>query len=390
VTDDAPVLLDVTRLVWRRWKGRLPTGIDRVCLAYLRHFAERAQAVVHHERFRRILNREASRDLFALLEGPPSRFRGALPMNILRHLRNLDCRGDNRVYLNIGHTGLNSPGFRDWVARSNVRPVYLVHDLIPISHPEFCRAGEAERHRNRMRTMLTTASAVIGNSQATLDDLAAFALNEVLPSPPSVVAWLGTDPLPKPEAIIAPDRPTFAVLGTIEGRKNHLMLLRIWSRLIDRFGIAAPRLLIIGQRGWEAEPVFDLLDNDLKLRSHVIELARCTDAELAQHLRTARALLFPSLAEGFGLPLVEALGIGLPVIAGDLPVLREIGGNIPLFLDPRADDAWEAAIIEYARPDSAERRSQLERMAGFTPPSWRSHFETVERWLSSLAAPAST
>jgi glycosyltransferase involved in cell wall biosynthesis len=260
VTNDAPYLLDVTRLVWRRWKGRYPTGIDRVCLAYLRHFGDCAQAVVQHRRFRRILDREASRELFELLDGPPTRFRRKLPLATLRHLGGIHAKGRGRIYLNIGHTGLDSPGFRDWVERSNVKPVYLVHDLIPITHPQFCRAGEADRHRARMRTVLTTAAGVIANSQATLDELSAFAAAERLPYPAALTAWLGVDPLPVSQHPRMPERPTFVALSTIEGRKNHLMLLEIWSRLIERLGDSAPRLLIIGQRGWEADPVFELLD----------------------------------------------------------------------------------------------------------------------------------
>ena len=384
MTDDSPLLLDVTRLIWRRWKGRHPTGIDRVCLAYLDHFGDRAQAVIQHDRFRGILDRNASRQLFALLEGSPRRFRWKLAPAILRNLRRLNCAGHDRLYLNIGHTGLNSAGFSDWLAKTSVRPVYLVHDLIPISHPEFCRAGEAEKHRRRMRTILSTAAGVIGNSQATLDELAGFAKEEGLPAPPGLAAWLGSDALPKPTHVQTPGRPTFVILGTIEARKNHFMLLQIWLRLIDRWGSAAPRLLVIGQRGWEAEPVFDMLDRTDRLRGHVVELNHCSDAELAVHLASARALLFPSLVEGFGLPLVEALAMGVPVIASDVPVFREIGADIPTYLDPRNEAAWESAIIEYSQAGSAERAAQLDRIKGFRAPTWPEHFERVETWLRTL------
>ena len=382
--NDARLLFDVTRLIWRRWKGRHPTGIDRVCLAYLNHFAGRAQAVVHHKLLRRILDREASRELFALLEESPQHFRRKLPVRILGNLSRLNCVGRNRIYLNIGHTGLNSVGFRDWVRRAGVRPIYLVHDLIPITHPEFCRAGESEKHRERMRTILTTAVGVIGNSQATLDELAGFANEEGLPVPPGLAAWLGSDALPKPAESQVPDRPTFVILGTIEGRKNHLMLLGIWSRLIDRLGSAAPRLLVIGQRGWEADAVFDMLDRNDKLRGHVVELNHCSDEALVQHLSSARALLFPSVVEGFGLPLVEALRMGIPVIASDVPVFREIGGDIPTYLDPRDEAGWESAIVEYSADRSAVRAAQLDRITGFHAPTWPGHFERVEAWLESL------
>ena len=384
MTDDAPYLLDVTRLIWRRWKGRFPTGVDRVCLAYLRHFGDRSQAVVQHDRLRRILSREASEELFHLLEGPPERFRRKLPLSALKNLTGLNAKGRGRLYLNVGHTGLNSPGFREWVRGANVRPIYLVHDLIPITHPGYCRGGESGRHRDRMRTVLTTGAGVIGNSQVTLDELARFAEDEGLKMPPSVAAWLGADPLPLPEALSEPERPTFVILSTIEARKNHLMLLKIWGRLIDRFGTAAPRLLAIGQRGWEADPVFELLDRSEKLRGHVVELGRSSDAEVAQHLASARALLFPSLAEGYGLPLVEAFGMGVPAIASDLPVFKEIGGDIPTYLGSTDEAGWEAAILDYSRPDSPERQAQLQRLGGFNPPSWQDHFETVEKWLHSL------
>jgi glycosyltransferase involved in cell wall biosynthesis len=386
MSDDAPILLDVTRLIWRRWKGRYPTGIDRVCLAYLRHFGAEAQAVVQHDRFRRILGRDASRELFDLLDGPKN-IRSTLPLGVLRHLSDLRGMGRGRPYLNVGHTGLDSAGFRDWVSSSEVKPIYLVHDLIPITHPHFCRAREDQRHRERMRTVLTTGSGIIGNSQVTLDELAHFADGESLPMPPSVVAWLGSEPLSLPPS--EPERrPTFVVLGTIEARKNHLMLLNIWLRLIDRLGDDAPRLLIVGQRGWKAEAVFDRLDRNEKLRGHVVELNHCSDDELARHIANATALLFPSLEEGYGLPLIEALGAGVPVIAGDLPVFREIVGQIPTYLGSSDDAAWEAAILDYAQSDSAARAAQLDRMKTFVPPSWRTHFGVIEAWLRKLGLTA--
>jgi glycosyltransferase involved in cell wall biosynthesis len=151
--------------------------------------------------------------------------------------------------------------------------------------------------------------------------------------------------------------------------------------LIDRLGTSAPRLLIIGQRGWEAESVFNLLDRSEKLRGHVVELSGCSDQELANHLASARALLFPSLAEGYGLPLVEAFARGVPVIVSDLPVFREIAGDMPTYLDPADEAGWEAAILDYAQLDSATRAAQVERIRSFRQPEWNGHFEIVERWL---------
>jgi glycosyltransferase involved in cell wall biosynthesis len=343
VLKPAPLLLDITRLVWRQWAGRRPTGIDRVCLAYLTHFADRAQAVVQHRHVRRILNPGVSRQLFHLLEERPKNLRSRLVRTLAGQLLTAGDRGRGRPYLNIGHTGLDDPMMRRWIQTADVLPVYLVHDA-----------------------------------------LEQFGLAERLPRPPQLAAWLGIPSFDKPLRPTLPDRPTFVVLGTIEARKNHLLLLTIWSRLIARFGAGTPRLLIIGQRGWEAEQVNVILDRDETLRGHVTELSGCSDSELAGHLSTARALLFPSLAEGYGLPLIEALGLGVPVIASDLPVLREIGQNIPMFLSPVDERSWETTILDFADASSSARAAQLDRISTFRAPSWTDHFAAVEHWLLTL------
>jgi glycosyltransferase involved in cell wall biosynthesis len=374
----------VTRLVWRRWEGRQPTGIDRVCLAYLDRFGPDAQAVVQHRHFRRILDPQASAVLFGLLAETRNDFRSALISAALRYGLRRGCEARRRLYLNVGHTGLNNPGFRAWVGESGVRPIYFVHDLIPITHPEFCRAGEAQKHRERMRTVLDTGIGVIANSRVTLDDLAAFARDEQLASVPAIAAPLGSDAIPALPMITNSGPPIFVILGTIEARKNHLMLLHVWTRLIETMGSKAPRLLVIGQRGWECQDVFDLLDRSPLLKLAVTEIGRCDDQALARHLAAARALLFPSLVEGYGLPLAEALRSGVPVIASNLPVFREIAGDVPDYLDPLDGPAWERTILAYASDRSPKRHEQLRRLSTYRPPVWADHFETVSSWLATL------
>jgi glycosyltransferase involved in cell wall biosynthesis len=226
---------------------------------------------------------------------------------------------------------------------------------------------------------------VIGNSKATLDDLRDLAALESRPSPPALAALLGSDALPSPAPAQArPQRATFVILGTIEARKNHLMLLQVWRRLVRRLGKDAPRLLVIGQRGWECEQALDLLDRSQLLDDSVTEIGRCDDATLASHLSQASALLFPSLAEGYGLPLVEALRVGVPVIASDQPVFREIAGDVPEYLDPLDGPAWERTILAYAEESSRLRQEQLKRLSGYRAPTWDDHFAAVSSWMATL------
>lgn len=386
IGNNRPLLLDVTRLIWRRWVGRFPTGIDRVCIAYLARYRTTSQAVVQYRGFRRILSEAASDRLFDLLQAPRRSVRPDLAAFIARERLSSSKRraGNGRLYLNVGHTALNDPDYLAWTVREDVRPVYMIHDLIPITHPEYCRAGEAERHALRVRNMLASAVGIIGNSEATIDSLTAFAEVVDLAVPSLIAAPLGTDLDLAVNDAPQSERATFVMLGTIEARKNHLLMLQIWARLVRDHGPHAPRLLVIGQRGWECEQVFDLLDRSDVLRDSVVETGRCSDAELDGHLRSACALLFPTLVEGYGLPLIEALASGTPVVASDVPVFHEIGQGVPDFIDPLDGPAWQQAIEEYAKPDSPRRAAQMERLASFIPPRWNGHFATVDSWLTSL------
>lgn len=379
------ILFDVSRMLWRAWGGQHPTGIDRACLAYIAHYRDNALAVVQRGGVTHILGRESSLELFDLMLSPPKRFRSKLAGLLARSFVKLEkpLHGMSRpLYLNVSHSGLDKQGHARWVRRSGVRAVYFVHDLIPITHPQFARKGIPERHAERMRLVLREAQGIIVNSADSLDNLSSFAEQEGVPLPPSLVAPLGVTSLISRSDQKAPiPEPYFVVLGTIEGRKNHLLLLRIWRKLIERLGDAAPKLVIIGQRGWSAQEVFDQLDREPALRGHVIELGSCDDNTLSAYLAHARALLFPTFVEGQGLPLTEALGVGVPAIASNLAVFEETAGDIPDYLDPEDDAGWEQAVMDYALPDSARRAAQIERMRGFVPPTWEAHFAAVDTWL---------
>ncbi|MDB5379719.1 MAG: glycosyltransferase family 1 protein, partial [Rubritepida sp.] len=175
----------------------------------------------------------------------------------------------------------------------------------------------------------------------------------------------------------------FVMLGTIEPRKNHLLALQIWRDFAIQGRTGAPRLLIIGRRGWENEQVFRLLDRG-NFGGLVEECGRLPDQEVAHLVQGATALLCPSFVEGFGLPLAEAMALGTPVIASNIPAAREVGGGVPDYLHPLDFLAWRRAILEMAEPRSARRAAQLTRLSQWTAPSWGRHFSAVEHFLQNL------
>lgn len=378
------MLIDVTRLADRLLQNRLPTGVDRVSLGYLTHFYDRARALVRFAGRWVELGRDDSRKIFrALLDGDADGH-SAIRRCVARGYALSWRQRHGGVLLNTGHSGLDRADYGATLIRRDLRPVFFLHDLIPMSHPEYCRPGESERHHFRLETMLSVGKGVIVNSQATRDELFNFASARNLPVPPCAVASLAPARLPAPFHGRPEKKPYFVILGTIEPRKNHSLLLHLWRQLVAEFGEVAPKLVVIGQRGWECEQVVDLLDRCAALQEHVIELPRCEDRELSTWLAHAQALLFPSFIEGFGMPLVEALMLGVPVIASDLPVFREIAGEIPLYLDPLDGPGWRRAVLEFVRPDSIERQVQIERIGSYAPPTWEQHFAVVEDLLKEI------
>jgi glycosyltransferase involved in cell wall biosynthesis len=381
------ILIDVTRLLGRFMKGRLPTGVDRVSLEYVRHFSGQGRALVRLGRKSVSLSPVASRRLFGELLHTSPGFRLRTVQLVAGACLNPGNWGiqQGAFLFNTGHSGLEQPRYADRLRRLKVKAMILVHDLIPITHPEYCRPGELGRHRARMNTALSTATGIIANSRSTLDELERYANKMGQRVPAAVASPLAPAVLPAPSAVRPFSEPYFVMLSTIEPRKNHWLLLQLWRKMVERYGDRTPRLVLVGQRGWECENVVDLLERCEELRGVVIELPACSDTDLATYLRHSQALLFPSFAEGYGMPLMEALALGVPVIASDLPAFREIAGDVPDYLDPLDGMGWMARIEAYTTTECTERVSQLARMSHFVSPTWQAHFGLVEQLLERLA-----
>ena len=192
-----------------------------------------------------------------------------------------------------------------------------------------------------------------------------------------LVAPLGIDLAPVPAVEASSERPYFIYVATIESRKNHLLLLRIWERLAQELGLIAPGLVLIGRRGWQHERVVARIAGSAALTALMQEHNTLPDVAVARLLGGATAALYPSFAEGYGLPVAEALALGVPVICSDLPELREVGGNVPVYLETGDEDAWHAMIRAYTEPGSGEREAQMARLSDWAAPSWDQHFALV-------------
>ena len=406
------VILDVSRLLFSIRRAA-PSGIDRVEMAYAKRWAARPSgectfvAQVPTGRFAAVPRPALAALLDAIGESwdgvPGARrraWRAALPLfsglgigagrralhDALAAPGKVDAA--QSVFLLVSHRALDRAGAIAPVRRAGAAFVPFVHDLIPLSHPEYARPPQVKRHAARVANIAAMADGVVVNSAATAQSLRGELAARGLRAPAVTVAPLGIDAARRgaTPAPLADGAAYFVCLGTIEPRKNHLLLLHLWRDFAARLGDRAPRLLLLGRRGWENENILDLLERCAALRGLVRECGAPGDAEVASLLAGSRALLFPSFAEGYGLPLAEALALGVPALCSDLPALREVGGAVPDYLDPLDGAAWRRAVLDYAEPDSAARAAQLARLAGWRAPGWDAHFDAVDALLERVVA----
>ena len=396
------IVLDISRLLGLAWAGQL-SGIDRVEFAHARHwrglpardvtfvaqspwgwFAALPDSLAH------ALLHEADRAIFPGKEGMLTRFRAMAAAALTFKFwgmgrgelaRRIAARSDS-FFLIVSHRALHHERATGGLISLGARFVPLLHDLIPLTHPEYTRPLATRQHEAKLDMVARRASGVMLTTEAVAESVRSHLIRRQRPLPAMGVMGLGLD-LPAPRRRPPAPHPYFVMLGTIEPRKNHLLMLQIWRDFAQEGLTDAPRLLIVGRRGWENEQVFRLLDRG-NFGGLVEESGRLSDQEVAHLIQGATALLCPSFVEGFGLPLAEAMALGTPVLASDIPAAREVGGGAADYLHPLDYLGWRNAILEMADPRSTRRGAQLDRLANWEAPSWGRHFSAVETFLQHL------
>lgn len=149
------------------------------------------------------------------------------------------------------------------------------------------------------------------------------------------------------QVVFSGEQPVFLAVGTIEPRKNHQYLLDVFDILWAQGSKA--RLCIVGRVGWKCDDFMERVNKHPELGKKLFMFNGLDDNGLEYAYANASALIFPSFAEGFGLPLVEAMQRGLPAIASDIPVFREVGGDYLSYCNPQDPETCAAIIREFER-----------------------------------------
>ena len=290
------------------------------------------------------------------------------------------------IYVNTGQLCWAMPWLVSWLRRRpDIKPVFMVHDAIPLERPELM----SERtlvHGKMMDAVARYAAGIIVPTVAARESI----LNELRKRGRTEIA-LTTVPHPVAAVFLEREAPDpdlldanyFVVCGTIEPRKNHRLLFAVWQELVRQRRERAPKLVVIGSRGHGAGPILKVPAQFDPHGVSVIHVSGLSSPALRRLMFHAKALLMPSLAEGFGLPIIEALAVGTPVIASNIPAHHEAGGGFAVYCDPYDARAWIDAVCVLA--DEHDTAKDIRRkIAAYRPLTAREYFERVGSFLESF------
>lgn len=271
------------------------------------------------------------------------------------------------VFLGLDLAPNHVPGNRallESLRLHGVRMYFVVYDLLPIRQPEVFIAGAQPWFEQWLSTVASVADGLLCISRSVADE---------------VLDWLDANPAPNrgrlqvgyfhlgadldaaapADTVSAPEaaalaqlalRPSLLMVGTLEPRKMHAQALaaveQLWNAGSD------VNLIIVGKQGWMVEALVERLRNHSEFGRRLFWLERASDAALQRLYAQCSALLAASSGEGFGLPLIEAAQHGLPVIARDIPVFREVAGEHAFYFNANGAGELAAALRRWLTLDA--------------------------------------
>jgi hypothetical protein len=260
--------------------------------------------------------------------------------------------------------------------------VNVVYDLIPIFEPQYFGGLVTAQYANYMFEAVKNCDLLLPISKSTESDI--FRFCELIDSsnPKTSVIRLG-DEISKSENTKKPDwiKNTDFVLcvGTIEIRKNHTLIYYAYKNLISS-GVKPPNLIIVGKRGWYTGDVVMLFEQDPEMKKYIHLAENVSDEELVWLYENCRFTIYPSLYEGWGLPVAESLARGKVVLCSNSSSVPEAGGQLAEYFSPYDPVGFSELISKYSN-DKIRYSKELEIERGYTITTWEDCYNQVIKYL---------
>jgi glycosyltransferase involved in cell wall biosynthesis len=268
--------------------------------------------------------------------------------------------------------------------------VQVVYDLLPIVTPH-TSGHSTVTQLSYLRQIMPVTALALAISRNTRDDLEAWCRREGIAVPRIEVFRLGDDftagSTDADDRGTVPagigDRPYMLCVGTVEARKNHTLLYYAYRRGIAT-GRALPELVVVGRPGFRAGDVYEILREDPALVGRVHVLSDIDDAGLAWLYRHARFTVYPSVYEGWGLPIAESLAYGRPVLASGTSSMPEIAGELIDYFDPFS--AEQLLDLVEAMMDDQRLAEAEARLARYRPTPWSETVDAIDELIRSATS----
>lgn len=321
-------------------------------------------------RIGRVLASERTRRLLARLRGRASLHTGAVPAPMPKVSGSPDPRalfspGDVLISVGLDWDYPYYKQFYELRKRMGVKVVTCCYDLIPVLYPQYCVNDVAGLFTSYFLEVADGSDLILCISKQSEKDLNAMLSRTGGARPPTHVFPLGDNvPLTTTE-VLSPAvkaicrEPFILFVSTIERRKNHEVLYRAYHLLCSQEKRAnLPKLVFVGMQGWGVSELMKDIELDPLTRGLIVRLNHVSDTELRALYEAAQFCVYPSLYEGWGLPVGEALSLGKAVICSNRGSLPEVGGEAVRYVNPWDPQAWADEI--YRMATDSDYRSSLE------------------------------
>lgn len=364
-------LIDVTHILG--WQGNL-TGIERVELNLIQYYIDHtdAQFVIWNMSLKRWL-RLKDKKVASLLKGHSANSSTASDSQANRLtevskiiMGKIKRLGDyQKIEIEEGDKLIIPAGLWDnhgyieglsILAKNGVRIVHVIHDMIPVVEPQLVLGFMPKIFRNYMLKVLPLCELILCVSEASAKDTRKFLESNKKKTPKIKTFRLGDDMLvnPSKQAFINETQPFCLMVGTVEIRKNHMLLYYVYKKAALE-GIDLPNLVIVGKKGWLTDGAQHLLKKDPDVKGKVIMTGAISDQKLARLYEKAAYTIVPSLYEGWGLQVSESLARGTIVLATNISSVPEVGGDCCDYFSPYSPDEVLKLMQRY---NSAKERSK--------------------------------
>ena len=264
--------------------------------------------------------------------------------------------------------------------------VTYIYDIIPILRPQFFHTNTLYKFMDYFGANIQYADAFIVSTQSVLDSIYKITDQLGLPRIPGYVSWLGSDFLTTPqdfkvdrnvEMFIKQKKKYVLIVGTIEPRKNHRVVLEAFDKELFDEDLC---LVFVGRIGWNVEKLEKRIRNHPQLGKRFFFFEGLDDDNVNLLYKNAFFVAFPTYDEGFGLPMIEAFERGIPVIASDCQVLKEVGGDLAVYFQTESPASFSKTLRKYL-DDSHQYEVLKNKIKTFVPFTWD---QTTERIINAL------